>query len=42
MIPTHKHPDTVDFYESEFFVEDSRVMFMEKPNTDDAFKGSEK
>ena len=27
MTPTHKHPDTVDFYESEFVVEDGEIKY---------------
>lgn len=27
LIPTHYHPDTFDFYESEFFVEDGQIKY---------------
>lgn len=27
MTPTHKHPDTIDFYESEFVVEDGEIKY---------------
>lgn len=41
MSPTHKHPDTFEFYESEFVVEDGEIKYY-KIVKDDVWRAVDK